>query len=161
MPGHSGRRNERAAHTLRHLQVPPFGLAALAVAAAALTGCAVPFENSRERMLQLQDARAAARGAWIVVRDRDGVADASGELLAASADSVFVAGEHGFAAIASEIVARSAVTVYEAPSEPSDPPVLRLTGNDRKRWKTLVRYARFPQGLPAGFDRSAAASPSP
>lgn len=149
-------------------------LAALATGAL-LAGCSAPFEHSKQRMEQLQVARKEARGARIVLRfTRElPVREVAGELIASGPDTVFVLGESGLAAVSSSELQAAEIAVREGPAGAMEPPILEvrqhelgdLVGDlDRRRgrgerWKLLVQHARFPQGLPPGFDRQTSPGP--
>ena len=132
-----------------------------AVAAALLAACGGSFEHSKQRMEQLQIARKEARGAWIVVRfpNGDAAGELSGELVAAGADTVFVLTGAGLEALDARDLQRATVSAYEGPRTPGTSPILALRNPRPRDLDALASHSRFPQGLPAHFDRQAHSGP--
>jgi len=135
------------------------GVAAALVLAVLMTSCA-PAGRTRLQVEHIAEARRAARGAWIAFayergwggRHRGEIRPAyDGELLAAGRDTIYVLTRSGMAAVPTSILREARVLLYEAPSAPVADPALSLYPGRQDRWKRLVPYARFPQGLPAGF----------
>jgi hypothetical protein len=143
-------------------------MSARVLAAAALIGalvlsaaCGAPFERSKARMEQLALARRQASGAWIVLRygrERP-PRTLEGELLAANPDSIFLLTSAGVGAMPSRELKWARITLYEAPSKATGPPVRVIRLGRQDDWGALASHARFPQGLPADFDRDPPVAP--
>lgn len=124
------------------------------------SGCA-PATLTKERLNEVVEARREARGAWIVVRSRprEEPPRLAGELLAATPDSIHVLTGRGVVSFAGTDLRRTEVMLYEAPRQVSKLPMLYLGPSAAKSPSELSRHARFPQGLPPGFDRDTRTSP--
>lgn len=146
------------------------GVAAALVLAVLTTTCA-PAGRTRAQVEHIAQARRVARGAWITFvyqhgwgRYRSETRPAyDGELLAVGRDTIYVLARSGMVAVPTSILREAGVRLYEAPSAPVGDPALSLYPSRKDRWKRLVPYARFPQGMPAGFAPAptAAASATP
>ena len=122
---------------------------AAAVVMAALGGCASGYElNPPPGWLPDFYVRANGRdayGAWCALHfDSGPLRKVEGELIAVSADSVWVLSPDGLVAASTEHLVSGSFATYADASQAT-----HLSG---QRWPEMSNFARFPQGLPAGVD---------
>lgn len=138
-----------------------FAAAAL-IAAVLIGGCGPAVQNTVPYLTHVREARKEVRGARIKVQFKDGPVrpDITGELIAASADSLWFLADRRLETIPTGELRNTAIEVHEG-AEPGwyQPPLARLLRPQPMACAALARHARFPQGLPAGLDRTTLAAP--
>ena len=148
---------------VRHYaSLAPFVLALLTYGCVASS--IVQWESRREAGWR-RAARARGLGAWATFRfdSTSRRSDVSGELIAVGEDSLLLLNSGALLAVPTPAIGSAVIEIREdiGPHHPLRP--LRLVHPSAKQWKPLARFARFPQGLPAGADssiRSAAQAPA-
>jgi hypothetical protein len=130
------------------------------IAAVLLGGCGPAVQNTVPYLTHVREARKQVRGAQIKVQFRPQRPDVTGELIAASADSLWYLADRHLETIATPELLRATIDVYEGGEAGWwQPPILHVIRPNRWACARLSRHARFPQGLPDGLDRTTLKAP--
>ena len=135
--------------------------ASLTLVALLACGCAastvVRWESKREAGWRLA-ARARGLGAWTTLRFESSFRriDVSGELIAVGDDSLMILDCGSMVAVPTARIGYAIVEIREDSLLGRQHPLRPLKWEHPKPelWTSLARFARFPQGLPAGADSS-------